>query len=224
MRPGPPGRHHDLRGLTDRAFAAAGRLAARHPLRAIVPAGHGSGGVLVSRDPDEGGDGAALPMPGYEEPFPPALDAACRPLTGTFPDRGSAVMMGPTRQARQLWRMQAEAPAAVAAAAHYLSVPQDWAGGPREWRCPNSRPSARSRTSGTPRPGRWGRPAASCPDGTLLADPVHPPRASPPGQKDGEAPPGPVPERVAPLAVPGLRDYAGACRRLARQMDRRTGR
>ncbi|MFZ5710047.1 MAG: hypothetical protein ACOY4T_10240 [Pseudomonadota bacterium] len=36
-------------------------------------------------------------------------------------------MMGPTRQARQFYRMQAEAPAAVAAAAHCLSVPQDWA-------------------------------------------------------------------------------------------------
>ncbi|MFN0115174.1 MAG: FGGY family carbohydrate kinase [Paracoccaceae bacterium] len=127
VRPGPPWRHHDLAALSGWVFAALARLAARHGVRAVVPAGHGSGGVLVTADPDAGGDGAALPMPDYEEPFPPPLDALYRPLAGGFLDRGSAVMMASTHQARQLFRMQAEAPQAVAGAAHYLSVPQYWA-------------------------------------------------------------------------------------------------
>jgi hypothetical protein len=66
--------------------------------------------VLVAADPDAGGTGAALPMIDYEDAFPPDLDAAYATLAGTFEDRGSAVMMASTHAARQLFRMQAEAP------------------------------------------------------------------------------------------------------------------
>jgi sugar (pentulose or hexulose) kinase len=126
-RPGPLWRHHDLGALAPWVGATLGDLARRHPLRVVVPVGHGSGGVLVAADPDAGGTGAALPMIDYEDAFPPDLDAAYATLAGSFEDRGSAVMMASTHAARQLFRMQAEAPGAVAGAAHYLNVAQYWA-------------------------------------------------------------------------------------------------
>jgi sugar (pentulose or hexulose) kinase len=132
VRPGPPWRHHDLAALTPWVGATLADLARRHPLKVVVPVGHGSGGVLTGPDPDAGGPGlegtgAALPMIDYEDDFPPALDAAYREQAGSFEDRGSPVMMASTHAARQLLRMQAEAPAAVAGAAHYLNVAQYWA-------------------------------------------------------------------------------------------------
>jgi sugar (pentulose or hexulose) kinase len=127
VRPGPPWRHHDLAALAPWVGTTLAGLARRHPLRAVVPVGHGSGGVLVLPDPDAGGTGAALPMIDYEDAFPADLDAAYRARAGSFADRGSAVMMASTHAARQLFRMQAEAPDAVAGAAHYLNVAQYWA-------------------------------------------------------------------------------------------------
>lgn len=127
VRPGPPWRHHDLGALAPWVATTLADLSRRHPLRAVVPVGHGSGGVLVLADPDAGGTGAALPMIDYEDSVPPGLDAAYRAEAGSFEDRGSAVMMGATHAARQLFLMEAAAPAAVAGAAHYLNVAQYWA-------------------------------------------------------------------------------------------------
>ncbi len=125
--PGPPWRHHDLGGLSDFVFSGLAALARRHPLERVIAAGHGSGGMLVAADPDAGGDGLAAPMIDYEQQPPPGLDDAYRPLTGGFLDRGSAVMMASTHQARQLFWMERERPDALAAAAAYLGVPQYWA-------------------------------------------------------------------------------------------------
>ncbi|MCU0911453.1 MAG: FGGY family carbohydrate kinase [Rhodobacteraceae bacterium] len=132
VRTGPPWRHHDLAALAPWVGATLADLSRRHPLRVVVPVGHGSGGVLTGSDPDAGGPGlegtgAALPMIDYEDDFPKALDAEYRAQAGTFEDRGSPVMMASTHAARQLLRMQAEAPDAVAGAAHYLNVAQYWA-------------------------------------------------------------------------------------------------
>jgi sugar (pentulose or hexulose) kinase len=71
--------------------------------------------------------GAALPMIDYEDAFPPDLDAAYRAEAGSFEDRGSAVMMASTHAARQLFRMEAEAPSRRRRGAHYLNVAQYWA-------------------------------------------------------------------------------------------------
>ena len=123
-RPWP---HHDLAYLTDWLGCNLSDLARRHDLACLVPVGHGSGGVLVGDDPDQGGTGAVLPMIDYEAPSPPALDACYAALCGTFQDRGSAVMMASTHAARQMLRMQMEAPDRFAHAAHYLNVAQYWA-------------------------------------------------------------------------------------------------
>ena len=125
--PGPPWRHHGLLTLAPWVGTTLAGLARRHPLRVVVPVGHGSGGVLTLADPDAGACGAALPMMDYEDAFPAGLDAAYRGEAGTFADRGSAVMMASTHAARQLFRMQSEQPEAVSAAAHYLNVAQYWA-------------------------------------------------------------------------------------------------
>ncbi len=127
VRPRPPWRHHDLVALAPWVGTTLAELARRHPLRVVVPVGHGSGGVLTLADPDAGGTGTALPMIDYEDAFPSELDAAYRAEAGTFEDRGSAVMMASTHAARQLFRMQAEEPGSVAGAAHYLNVAQYWA-------------------------------------------------------------------------------------------------
>jgi sugar (pentulose or hexulose) kinase len=126
-RPGPPWRHHDLAALCPWVAESLADLCRRHPVHRLVPVGHGSGGVLVSEDPEAGGTGAALPMIDYEEPCPPWIDAAYRARAGSFEDRGSAVMMASTHAARQLLRMQTEAPGPFARARHFLSVAQYWA-------------------------------------------------------------------------------------------------
>ncbi len=127
VRPGPPWRHHELAGLGAWVMEGIATLARRHPIAHLVPVGHGSGGVLVGADPDAPGGGAALPMPDYEEPCPADVDAAYRAQAGSFSDRGSAVMMASTHAARQLLRMESEAPEAVGRARWYLNVAQYWA-------------------------------------------------------------------------------------------------
>jgi sugar (pentulose or hexulose) kinase len=124
---GPPWRHHDLKAAGAWLFAELSRLSRRHPIAHVVPVGHGSGGVLALSDPDEAGDGAALPMMDYEQLMPGEIDALYASLAGGFAERGSAIMMGSTHQARQLLRMEIEAPEAFAKARHYLNLPQYWA-------------------------------------------------------------------------------------------------
>ncbi|MEY2957018.1 MAG: hypothetical protein RL123_1746 [Pseudomonadota bacterium] len=126
-RPGPPWRHTDLRALNLWVLETLADLGRRHPLGRFIATGYGSGAVLVGEDPDAGGDGAVLPMIDYEQPLPEAVARAYAPLAGGFLDRGSALMMGATHVARQLfWAEQAE-PAAVARARWLLCLPQYWA-------------------------------------------------------------------------------------------------
>lgn len=120
-RPGPPYRHHDVRALEAWARDALARLVARHRIAAIVPCGHGSGGVLV------GEDGPALPMVDYEDQPPAGIDAAYRALAGTYLQRGSPIMLGASHTARQLLWQQLAFPEAFAAARHFLGLPQYWA-------------------------------------------------------------------------------------------------
>ena len=126
VKDGPPWRHHDLGQLGDWIFENLSAVAHRHPIRSIVCSGHGSGGVLTSVDPEEG-DGTALPMIDYEQPLPADVREGYAPQSGSFFDRGSAIMMAATHQARQLYWMERERPEAVAGARWFLGVPQYWA-------------------------------------------------------------------------------------------------
>ncbi len=119
--PGPPYVHHDLAGVEGWLLSALAQLAARHAIAAIVPCGHGSGGVLV------GPDGPVLPMMDYEQPTPAEIDAEYRALSGSFLQRGSAVMGQATHTARQLLWMQRGWPDAVGHATAFLALPQYWA-------------------------------------------------------------------------------------------------
>jgi sugar (pentulose or hexulose) kinase len=122
--PGPPWRHHGLAALRDWLLTGLATLAARHPLDRIIVTGHGSGCVLVTADPDAP---PALPMIDYEQPCPVWVDAAYADAAGDIWDRGSAIMMGATHNARQmLWSEMAD-PAAFALARWVLAVPQYWA-------------------------------------------------------------------------------------------------
>lgn len=125
--PGPPWHHHDLAAQNAFVLDGLASLARRHPLQHFVASGHGSGGLLVTDDPDAGGTGLALPMIDYEQPLPPGLDAAYAPQSGGFFDRGSAVMMAATHTARQMFWAETAAPAAFAKARWCLGIPQYWA-------------------------------------------------------------------------------------------------
>ena len=123
---GPPWRHHDLFALTDWVGEALASVCQKHPIRVVVPVGHGSGGVLTGDDPDENGTGLALPMIDYEQPCPPEIDAEYSQLAGSFEDRGSPVMMASTHAARQILWMERTQPAGFQKARHYLNIAQYW--------------------------------------------------------------------------------------------------
>jgi len=126
-RPGPPWRHTDLAALNAWVLGTLADLGRRHPLGHVIATGYGSGAVLVGDDPDAGGDGAVLPMIDYEQPLPEDIARDYAPLAGGFLDRGSALMMGATHVARQLYWAERAAPAAVARARWLLCLPQYWA-------------------------------------------------------------------------------------------------
>lgn len=126
-RDGPLWRYHDLEALGAWVFSSLTAFCKRHRIGTFVSSGHGSGGVLTGPDPDAGGDGTALPMIDYEQPVPEEIDRDYRPLSGSFLDRGSAMMHAATHQARQLYWMQRAAPDAVDKARWFLGVPQYWA-------------------------------------------------------------------------------------------------
>jgi sugar (pentulose or hexulose) kinase len=121
-----PWRHHDLDALGDWVFDNLAGLTKRHPLSTFVSSGHGSGGVLVGPDPDAG-DGTALPMIDYEQPLPDDIGMLYSAVSGSFFDRGSAMMHGATHHARQMFWMQQAEPDAFSRARWFLGVPQYWA-------------------------------------------------------------------------------------------------
>ncbi|MBH0238097.1 FGGY family carbohydrate kinase [Methylobrevis albus] len=121
VHPGPPFRHHDLPRLEAWLLAGLAELAGRHRLGWVVTSGHGSGGVLVDDT------GPVLPMIDYEQPLPEDFQDEYRAAAGPFFDRGSAVMMAATHQARQLMWFEREFPDEVARARWLLGVPQYWA-------------------------------------------------------------------------------------------------
>ena len=127
VRPGPPWRHNDLAGISDWAFSSLAALCHRHDIGHVIAAGYGSGGVLVTDDPDGPGGGAALPMIDYEQALPPGLAADYADLAGSFYDRGSAIMQAATHQARQMLWMARQCPAEFSSARWYLGTPQYWA-------------------------------------------------------------------------------------------------
>lgn len=125
--PGPPWRHHDMAAQNAFVLDGLAALSRRHPLQHFVASGHGSGGMLVTDDPDAGGTGLALPMIDYEQALPPGLDQAYAPLSGGFFDRGSAVMMAATHTARQMFWAETATPEAFQKARWCLGIPQYWA-------------------------------------------------------------------------------------------------
>lgn len=63
----------------------------------------------------------------YEQALPDDIRARYAALSGSFLDRGSAIMHGTTHQARQMYWMQQAEPEAFARARWFLGVPQYWA-------------------------------------------------------------------------------------------------
>lgn len=125
--PGPPWAHHDIAALNPWVMQGLAALSRRHPLADVIATGHGSGGLLVGDDPDAGGTGLVLPMVDYEQPLPPGLAEAYAPQSGSFFDRGSAVMMAATHTARQMFWAETAEPGLFATARWCLGIPQYWA-------------------------------------------------------------------------------------------------
>ncbi len=118
---GPPYRHHDLVALEAWLVDGLRALGERHPIEAIVPCAHGSGGVLVNRY------GPAMPMIDYEQPVPEGVEAEYRRIAGPFRERGSQFMLGAAHLARQMLWLETGWQQAFSGATHFLATPQYWA-------------------------------------------------------------------------------------------------
>ncbi len=123
---GQPWQYHDLRTIASWLLKSLAELSRRHDIATLVPVAHGAAGVLVSDDPDRNG-GVALPMIDYEQDLPLSIREGYAAIAGSFHDRGSAMMLQATHQARQLYWQEQVAPQAVADARWYLCLPQYWA-------------------------------------------------------------------------------------------------
>jgi sugar (pentulose or hexulose) kinase len=119
--PGPPYRHHDLATLEHWVIGALADLGRRHAITAIVPCGHGSGGVLVDQA------GPVIPMIDYEDEPPAAVTTLYRSLAGSYRERGSPIMLAASHLARQLLWLETGWPDAVRRAQWFLGLPQYWA-------------------------------------------------------------------------------------------------
>ena len=122
----PPWRRHDLVGTETWLLTTLAEFATRFELLAFVTSGHGSAGVLV-REAELSSEAPALPMIDYEQALPEDIRAAYAPQAGGFFDRGSAVMLGATHQARQMFWIETEAKSDFDKADWFLGVPQYWA-------------------------------------------------------------------------------------------------
>ncbi len=123
---GPPWPHHDTAGLAEWMLVTLAALCKRHDLADFVVSGHGSCGALAGDNPEDG-DEPVMPMIDYEAGLPDAIQTAYRTASGSFADRGSAIMLGASHMARQLFYMQSVMPEGVAKARHFLALPQYWA-------------------------------------------------------------------------------------------------
>jgi sugar (pentulose or hexulose) kinase len=121
---GPPWLHHDLGAMWAWLLAGLRDLAGRHPIERVMVTGHGSGAVMVTDDP---GQDCALPMAVYEQPLPDEVTQAYAAIAGDVWDRGSAVMLGATHTARQMFWAECTDPSGFARVRHVLAVPQYWA-------------------------------------------------------------------------------------------------
>ena len=97
------------------------RLAARHPIDAVVATSHGSLGALV------GDDRLLMPSVDYENEPSEALNRRYAELAGPLDECGSPIMPGFAHLARQLLLPRDEWPETVARAEHFLGGPQYWA-------------------------------------------------------------------------------------------------
>ena len=119
--PAPPYRHHDVLALEEWAIGALRELGSRHAISAIVPCGHGSGGVLVDET------GPAMPMIDYEDEPPAGVTARYRELVGGYRGRGTPIMLGASHAARQMLWLETGWPDVFARAKYFLGLPQYWA-------------------------------------------------------------------------------------------------
>lgn len=119
-------RRHDLAATECWLLTALSDAATRHALTDFVASGHGSTGILVCADDLESAE-PLCPMLDYEQAPPDWLVAAYEAEGGDFADRGSAVMLGSTHQARQMLWVERDMPEAFARATAFLGLPQYWA-------------------------------------------------------------------------------------------------
>jgi sugar (pentulose or hexulose) kinase len=122
----PRWRRHDLAATEAWLLTSLAAFATQFELLAFVTSGHGSAGVLV-REAELSDQAPALPMIDYEQALPETIRDAYALQAGSFFDRGSAVMLGATHQARQMFWIEHEAHSDFEKADWFLGVPQYWA-------------------------------------------------------------------------------------------------
>lgn len=121
-----PFRRHDLAATEAWMFEQLRAVASEIRMDAFICSGHGSAGVLIADD-DLKRPEPLSPMIDYEQSIEGALQAAYASQAEDFFDRGSAIMLGATHQARQMLWVQKERPDLFDRATAFVGLPQYWA-------------------------------------------------------------------------------------------------
>ncbi len=129
--------HYDTEAIWCFLLAGLTEFNRQHPVGAIAVTTHGAAAALVDRT--RGGDGLVLPVLDYEYPAIESVSESYDAQRPPFAETGSPALPAGLNLGRQLAWLQAEFPAAFAAASDILLYPQYWV-----WRLCGARVSERS--------------------------------------------------------------------------------
>ena len=117
----PPYLHLDARAVWDWLLPALQRLAARHPIRAIVPCAYGSTAALID------GSGLVLPIMDYEADPPEEIKAAYAEAAPSFDEACAPTNPGGLTLGRQVFWQSRAFPEEFGRVRHILPNAQYWA-------------------------------------------------------------------------------------------------
>ena len=117
----PPYLHLDARAVWDWLLPALQRLAARHPIRAIVPCAYGSTAALID------GSGLVLPIMDYEADPPEEIKAAYAEAAPSFDEACAPTNPGGLTLGRQVFWQSRAFPEEFGRVRHILPNAQFWA-------------------------------------------------------------------------------------------------
>jgi sugar (pentulose or hexulose) kinase len=119
-----PYQHFDVPKLWDFICGALAEIRRESPIDAVSITAHGSGGALITGDPD--GDGLALPILDYEDPGPDELAADYDAIRPPFAETLSPRLPAGLNLGAQIFWQERRFPKEFGTARHYVNYPQYW--------------------------------------------------------------------------------------------------